>query len=170
MPVLFPFLTSKKRRQVLVDKDFQLKYISRVFWFTLGMIILGAVFAFLFTTLIFLKRGLTTYIDEFRLLALAIFLTVVVQIITAAVFIYWEGLYMTHKIVGPWVRIRKILEEVGNGNFSLRINLRKADEFHDVASWINHMCDKLERLRAEGKLCPENGSSESQPKSEGSPD
>ncbi len=165
MPLLFPFLTAKKRRQVLVDKDFQLKYISRVFWFTLGMIILGAVFAFLFTTLIFLKRGLTTYIDEFRLLVLAIFLTVVVQVITAAVFIYWEGLYMTHKIVGPWVRIRKILEEIGNGNFSLRVNLRKADEFQDVASWINNMCDKLEKLRAEGKLCPEGRLSNSEPES-----
>ncbi len=155
MSLLFPFLGAKKRRNILVDKEFQLKYVAKVFWFTVGMIVLGGVFAFLFTTLIFIKRGLTTYIDEFRLLALAIFLTMVVQIITAAVFIYWEGLYMTHKIVGPWVRIRRMLEEIGNGNFSLRINLRKADEFHDVAAWINHMCDKLERLRAEGKLCPD---------------
>ncbi len=155
MSLLFPFLGAKKRRNILVDKEFQLKYVAKVFWFTVGMIVLGGVFAFLFTTLIFIKRGLTSYIDEFRLLALAIFLTMVVQIITAAVFIYWEGLYMTHKIVGPWVRIRRMLEEIGNGNFSLRINLRKADEFHDVAAWINHMCDKLEKLRAEGKLCPD---------------
>ena len=154
--MLFPFLSRKKRRQVLVNKDFQLKYVARFFWFTVGMIILGGGFSFLFTVLIFLKRGITTYINEFHLLITAIFLTMIVQIITAAVFIYWEGLYMTHKIAGPWVRIRKILEEIGNGNFSLRVNLRKADEFHDVASWINHMCDKLEALKAEGKLCPDN--------------
>ncbi len=153
--MLFPFLTTKKRKQILVNKDFQLKYVSRIFWFTVGMIILGGIFSFLFISLIFIKTGLTGYVDEFWLLIKGIFLTMIVQIITAAVFIYWEGLYMTHKIVGPWVRIKKVLEEVGNGNFSLRINLRKADEFHDVASWINHMCDRLEQLKAEGKLCPE---------------
>ncbi len=153
--MLFPFLSNKKRRQVLVNKDFQLKYVARFFWFTVGMIVLGGGFSFLFTVLIFLKKGITTYIDEFHLLVMAIFLTMMVQVITAAVFIYWEGIYMTHKIAGPWVRIKKILEEIGNGNFSLRVNLRKADEFHDVASWINHMCDKLEALKAEGKLCPE---------------
>ncbi len=153
--MLFPFLSNKKRRQVLVNKDFQLKYVARFFWFTVGMIVLGGGFSFLFTVLIFLKKGITTYIDEFHLLVMAIFLTMMVQVITAAVFIYWEGIYMTHKIAGPWVRIKKILEEIGNGNFSLRVNLRKADEFHDVASWINHMCDKLEVLKAEGKLCPD---------------
>ncbi len=154
--MFFPFLITKKRRQVLVNKEFQLRYIAKVFWFAMGMIILGGVFTFLFVVLIFLNKGLVGYVDEFKLLVTAIVLTMIIQIITAAVFIYWEGLYLTHRIVGPWVRIKKVLEEIGNGNFSVRINLRKADEFHDVASWINHMCDKLEKLRAEGKLLPEN--------------
>ena len=152
MSRLFPFMGNKKRSQVLINKEFQLKYIGRVFWFTVVMVIIGGIFAFLFVSFFFVQLGPEAFLSQYPLVIKTIFATIAVQVLLTGVFVYWEGLYITHKMVGPLVRIRKFLEEVGKGNFSLRINLRRADEFHDVAKWINEMCDNLERLKIEGKL------------------
>ena len=138
----------------MINKGFQLKYIGRVFWFTVAMITIGGIFAFLFVSFLFVQAGSDAFILQYPLVIKVIFATIAVQILLTGVFIYWEGLYITHKIVGPWVRMKKFLEEVGKGNFSMRLNLRRADEFHDMAKWINEMCDNLERLRAEGNLMP----------------
>ncbi len=154
MSKFFPFMTSKKRRQVLINKEFQFKYIGRVFWFTVVMIIIGGIFAFLFISFLFMQLEQDAFVTEYPLVIKAIFATIAIQVLLTGVFVYWEGLYITHKIVGPWVRIKRFLEDVGKGNFSLRLNLRSADEFQDVAKWINEMCDNLERLHIEGKLCP----------------
>ncbi len=162
MSKLFPFMKAKKRRRILINKEFQLKYIGRIFWFTVAMIIIGGIFAFLFVSFLFVQAGSDAFILQYSLVIKAIFATIAVQVLLTGVFIYWEGLYITHKIVGPWVRMKKFLEEVGRGNFSLRLNLRRADEFHNVAKWINEMCDNLERLRAEGKLLPLSDKSEGQ--------
>lgn len=150
--MFFPFLAGRKRRQLIVDKKFQMRYVGTVFWFTVGMIIIGGIFSFLTISLFFIKNGLQSNINEYILLVKALLVTLGIQVLFTAVIVYWEGLYLTHKMVGPMVRIKKALEDIGQGDFAVRVNLRRADEFQDVALWINKMAENLSALQSEGRL------------------
>jgi len=52
-------------------------------------------------------------------------------------------LFYSHKIAGPVYRFKKVTEEVAKGNFDIEINLRKNDEFKDLAESMNTMIREL---------------------------
>jgi len=56
------------------------------------------------------------------------------------------GLYsiiVSHQIAGPIYRFERTLEEIREGNLSLRIQLRKRDELKDFGSQLNETLDFL---------------------------
>ena len=53
----------------------------------------------------------------------------------------------SHRIAGPMYRFEKTVESLCKGDFSVRIKLRKRDEFHDFAGNINQLADYLENGR-----------------------
>ena len=54
----------------------------------------------------------------------------------------------SHRIAGPMYRFEKSVESLCNGDFSIRIKLRKRDEFHDFAENLNQLATYLENDRA----------------------
>jgi methyl-accepting chemotaxis protein len=61
--------------------------------------------------------------------------------------LFFFGVIITHKMVGPVMVIRRKMEELSNGNLSVRVHLRKGDEFNDLADSFNSMAEKLEKSR-----------------------
>jgi len=57
------------------------------------------------------------------------------------------SIFLTHKVAGPLVRIKRVLAQMGQGNFSQRIALRKGDELGDLAETINQLAQDLEHKR-----------------------
>ena len=51
-----------------------------------------------------------------------------------------------HKICGPFVRFKKVLDDFSMGNFSKKVYLRKYDFFHKEADQINEILDKLSSI------------------------
>lgn len=137
---------SYKRRQVFIKKAYQARFI-----FKFCMIILiGGIIS---TGLVTLLSGgtLTTSFDHGRLTvtktAWAILPTVILtNIITLAivtVIVVFTVLYLSHKIAGPMFRFEKDMSTVKEGDLTLRVFLRKKDQFTELSESFNEMTANL---------------------------
>jgi len=52
-------------------------------------------------------------------------------------------LIISHKLAGPLFRFEKELKEIGKGNLTTVISLRKKDQIADLADSLNNMTDSL---------------------------
>jgi methyl-accepting chemotaxis protein len=75
--------------------------------------------------------------------------------------IVWASVYLTHKIAGPLYRFHAGLSELSNGNMTVRIHLRKADEgqfvgkqFNRTAESLDHFLCRLKNIIRENKADP----------------
>ena len=139
-----------KRSIYLLNKGVQFKY-------ALLLALIGGLVAFLFSIHIFyfLNENIQVFIPNFRddaQVAEVIFreyrkmiayLGSLVLLLMSILF--FLGVVMTHRIVGPVMVIRKKMEELSDGNFSVRARLRKNDEFSELADSFNEMAEKLEK-------------------------
>ncbi|MGZ3416814.1 MAG: HAMP domain-containing protein [Polyangiales bacterium] len=58
------------------------------------------------------------------------------------------GVFITHKIVGPVFRMKRLLRQVGTARFSVNRGLRKGDELEDLFETFVQMAHSLESLQA----------------------
>lgn len=58
------------------------------------------------------------------------------------------GVFITHRIVGPVYRIKRLLRQVGTARFSVKQRLRKGDELEDLFETFLQMTHSLESLQA----------------------
>lgn len=56
-------------------------------------------------------------------------------------------LVYSHRIFGPMVPIRRQVEALKSGNYDFKINLRKNDEFKELANELNQLADLLKARR-----------------------
>lgn len=56
-------------------------------------------------------------------------------------------LQSSHRIFGPMVKINRQVDHLFNGEYGSRIQLRKYDEFHDLAERLNKLAAKLEEKK-----------------------
>lgn len=65
--------------------------------------------------------------------------------------IYYFSLRSSHRIAGPVFMIERKLKELGAGNFTGRLNLRKDDHFQDTSEVLNEsvtsLCEKLTKIK-----------------------
>ena len=80
------------------------------------------------------------------LLETALIVSVASSIIVAAVL-----LFETHKIAGPLYRIKKDLELLKNGDYSVKFKIRAGDELKDLADELKNLSDHLEKKQALAK-------------------
>ncbi len=58
--------------------------------------------------------------------------------------LFFIGILVTHRMAGPVMVIRKKLEDLSGDNFSVRVRLRKGDEFKNLARAFNDLAQHLE--------------------------
>lgn len=135
---------SFRRRQYIIKKGLQFRYIGLVFALALlASIVTGyTVFA---TGWILLGEKLANVYPQGRLVL--VFRTANLALIRNLFFIspliFVLGLLFSHKIAGPVYRIEKSIYEIAKGNLSLKIKLRKGDELWDLADIINSMTENI---------------------------
>jgi len=137
---------SHRRRQYFIKKDFQFRFIIK---FCL-LILIGVVIS---TGLLLLlsQDTLTSSFSQSRLVikntALAILPAVMyTNLITLGLIILATivvMLFISHKIAGPLFRFEKELREVGEGDLTKDIILRKKDQITDMADSLNKMSARL---------------------------
>jgi methyl-accepting chemotaxis protein len=57
------------------------------------------------------------------------------------------GIFLTHKVVGPIGRMKAALDEIGAGNFTMKLKLRRGDALLDLAESINRLATSLQKRR-----------------------
>lgn len=55
------------------------------------------------------------------------------------------GVILTHRFIGPLQRLEDDLRKISEGDYSIRIRVRKDDDLHPIADVINKIIDRLQR-------------------------
>lgn len=86
-----------------------------------------------------------TAIDQLRLLNSIVARTIVLGLAVT----FGLALFFSHYIAGPLFRFEKVLQEMGKGNLTMNVKLRKNDELQDTADEFNRA---LAGLRSKIKM------------------
>jgi HAMP domain-containing protein len=140
-----------RRRTYFVDPPFQLRYGLLFFGLSFcAAAIVGAVAfyglrqthaALMALPPLQYSPGLGAMIEaQYRALAFLLIGLFAILALFCTVF----GIYITHRVAGPLVKLRSTMDEVAAGNHFARITFRRNDEFKDVATKFNEMMDSLQ--------------------------
>jgi nitrogen fixation/metabolism regulation signal transduction histidine kinase len=74
----------------------------------------------------------------------------VVQTSLLLVAVFALGVFTTHRLAGPWIAIRRALEDVADGNLNRRLTLRQSDTYlEEVEVAFNDMMETLSAEKVE---------------------
>ncbi|MBL7155535.1 MAG: HAMP domain-containing protein [Candidatus Omnitrophica bacterium] len=134
-----------RRRQYIVRKEFQLKYVGLILAVMLLSVAITG-YTIYYNSWILLGDKLANVYPQGRLVH--IFKTVNFRLAVSMVFVTilctGIGIIASHKVAGPIYRMIKFIDSVAEGDYSKRLKLRKGDELTDVAGAINRLVNKLE--------------------------
>ena len=55
------------------------------------------------------------------------------------------GTILTHRLMGPLARLQEDLKKISDGDYSIRLKIRKDDDLRFLVNVINQIIDKLEK-------------------------
>lgn len=133
-----------KRKQYLVDRGYQLRFVTRVFMVVLAVAIVSSLFS---TGLIWFNMYRPELDSQVPLIAsmVAVASTLLIELLLSIPIVFYLGIRQSHRVVGPVNRIKRLLEAISNGDFSQRITLRQGDALEDLAKSINQMTESLQQ-------------------------
>ncbi len=131
------------RKQYLVDRPYQLRFVTRVFAVVLAVAVISSLIAttLLWNTMYKPELGMQIHLTV-SLIAVAI--TLLMELLIAIPIVFYLGIRQSHRIVGPMNRLKATLAAIGEGDFSKRITLREGDALEDLAKAINAMAERLQ--------------------------
>lgn len=131
-----------KRKQYLVDRGYQLRFVTRVFMVVLTVAVVSSLIS---TALLWTNMYRPDLESQTPLIAslIAVATTLLIELLLAIPVVFFLGIRQSHRIVGPMNRLKRTLEAIGTGDFSQRITLRQGDALEDLAKSINQMAEGL---------------------------
>ncbi len=136
-----------RRRHFLVNRPLQFRFVGALLLFlcVLTVATLGAIYFALWGTLYTFEL-----LDDPVMISLFTNagLVLATELLVLAPAIVWMGILLTHKIAGPLVRIHAALVQMTQGNFDVRIKLRKGDSLLDLADDVNRLAASLRTRRS----------------------
>jgi len=134
-----------KRKQYLVAKKFQLKYVGLIL---LLMFLTAALCSYViyYTSMMLMGEKLANVYPQGRLIHIVklVNFRILLSVILVTPLVAVIGIFLSHRIAGPIYRIEKFLDNMAAGDLSSRIFLRQGDELIIVANSINKLADSLE--------------------------
>ena len=132
------------RKQYLVDRAYQLQFVTRVFIAIFGIAVIssGVASVMLWFNMYRANAGEQTHLI---VAFIAVSITLIVELLVSIPIAYFFGIRQSHRVVGPMNRLKGTLEAIGQGDYSQRITLRKGDALIDLAEHVNKMAANLEK-------------------------
>ena len=131
-----------KRRNYFIDKKFQSNFILRFCFLVVatGAFIMAVLYAMAgrANTVSFVNSRVVVQNTADFIFPLLI-QTFVVSTIVVGLGVIVVTLFISHRIAGPLYRFKKVLNSLGEGNFSLPCRIRRKDALQDVALAFNDM-------------------------------
>ena len=132
------------RRRIVTQPTYQWSVTYVIVGFLVGSIALSL--ALVFSAVVAALRDMNA-LDETLLAAVfgRVAWVLSIELLVLAPLLIWAGLWITHKVVGPFGRIKFMLDQMGRGNYTARLNLRKGDVLVDLAQAINQLAESMQR-------------------------
>jgi methyl-accepting chemotaxis protein len=135
-----------RRRHFFVKKEYQFKFILKF-----CLIVLAGTLVSTGLILFFSQGTLTSSFENSRLVVKntaiailpAIIYTNIITLLMISVATIVAVLFISHKIAGPMFRFEKELKEIGDGDLTKTIRLRKDDQIKEMAERLNEMTANL---------------------------
>lgn len=147
-----------RRRNYLINKDFQLRYVARLMFGILAMALVVAVtlyyttWARIMDEFYNVPRIASQFAPLFQSVNQNLVLMLSLFLLAAAVL----AIFLSHAIAGPMFRFEQTMRAVAMGDLTLRIGLRKSDEFKPLAELLNEMIGSLRgELKQDARLVEE---------------
>lgn len=127
-----------KRHNKLADRHFQFKYLLQILilevfvCFITILMTIGFHFFILNTQFLSSNYWLWTLLASFFIF------------LACSSFIYNQGVYLSLRIAGPLVKLKKSMELLLSGNTNQQIGFRKEDEWHELAILFNKLTRKID--------------------------
>ncbi len=140
-----------KRKQYLVVRGLQLRFTQFVVLFVfLSCLITGL--TIFYTTFLMLGERLASVYPQGRLIQIfrSVHVAFVINLLVILPVIFYCSILFSHRIAGPLPKIYQALKSVGQGNFDVKLVLRRTDELRELADVINEMARNLKE-RQSGK-------------------
>jgi methyl-accepting chemotaxis protein len=147
-----------RRRNYLINKEFQFRYVARIVF---GMIVMALILGFTvyYTTwarimdeFYTIPKIASQYAALFGSVTQIMVVFLVLFLVLAAIL----SLFASHSIAGPIYRFEKTLQAIAEGDLTLRVGLRKTDEFKHIADTLNQMVGDLRtNLASDSELIQE---------------
>jgi methyl-accepting chemotaxis protein len=134
------------RKKYLIDKKFQAIFILKFVLVLVAGGILSIVITLLTTesTLTSSFEGSRLVIEKTSIAILpSVIMTNIIATSVVGIMAVLITLLLSHKIAGPMFRFSKDLDEISQGNFQKKIQIRKGDQFESVAISLNTMVTNL---------------------------
>lgn len=132
----------EKRKNYFIDKKFQTNFILK---FCLLVVVTGAfiltalyVFSGKATTVSFVNSRVVVQTTADFLFPLLI-QTLVISLIVVGLVTIVGAVFISHRIVGPAYRFKKVLCSLAEGDFTLKCNVRSNDSLQDVGRALDDM-------------------------------
>ena len=130
-----------RRRRLLVNRSLQFPFVNAM---VLALCVMAA--ACLAAVFLAVRITLSTYELSNDTLVVAFFNTifwlVMVEVAVIIPFVVWFGIWLTHKVAGPLVRIHAVLAQMSRGDYDVRVKLRKGDMLASLADAINRLASE----------------------------
>lgn len=135
-----------KRSKYFIKKKFQAEIILKFSMVLFIGILLSTALLFLFSqdtlTSSYANSGLEIKNTGTAIMP-AVILTNLITLGIISIFSIIVMLFISHKIAGPMFRFEKDLKRVSKGDLTVKVNLRKKDQFKDMALGLNQMIQSM---------------------------
>lgn len=148
-----PVQPYRRRRQFIVDKQFQSRFVLRFLLIvvasilcshliTLGFIKLRDLSAGSSQSLMYLSTAIQPSLSFTRVFEV-LWLPLLISGLLGCLLVAVLGIFFSHRIAGPLFNLKRMMQQVEDGNLDVKMCIRNHDEFHDVEEAFNRMVTGL---------------------------
>ncbi len=133
-----------RRKKYFIERGLQLRFARFVIFFAFTASIITGLTIF-YTTFLMLGERLADVYPQGRLSQIfkSVHIALFIDLVVALPIIFYGSIKFSHRIAGPLPKIYQALRNIGEGNFDVKLILRKNDELRDLADTINEMARNL---------------------------
>ena len=133
-----------RRKQVVVERGLQMRFARYVVFYMSLCCLITATVVF-YATFTLLAEKLAGIYPQHRLPEIfgRAYLVFFISLLAVMPVLFYSAIVFSHRIAGPLPKIYQTLDDIGRGNFGVRLTLRQHDELRELAEHINRMAEKL---------------------------
>lgn len=133
-----------RRKHYFVERAFQLRFARFMLTFMLSGCLITALVVF-YATFTVLSDKLAGVYPQARLTEIfkSVYAALGLGMLLVAPIIFYGAVVFSHRLAGPLPKIYRALKDIGEGNYDIKLVLRKKDELKDLADSINAMAARL---------------------------